>query len=208
MVRRSGLATSGLPHGPPQTAGDHRPLRPAAGVAAIMPWWGVLQARVVQVGHRQGVEAAWRQPSSSPRQSPPVVTVIAVPVLDGAVLACPSDLPQPVQLCGQRPGAVLQVLQLAVAVERPAVDAARPAAPIAGLRGARTGVIGLGPAAAPAALIQPGAGRDGDLPGPARRPAAHQSSPSLATPGSDQPTKRAVTASRSRVARGHRAPRR
>jgi len=30
-------------------------LLPAAGVAAVVPWWGVLQARVVQLGHREGV---------------------------------------------------------------------------------------------------------------------------------------------------------
>src|SRR6266545_7987788 len=58
--------------------------------------------------------------------------------LNSAALHRPIGPPQPVQLRRQRPGAVLQVLQVAVAVERPAVDAARPAAPVAGLRGART----------------------------------------------------------------------
>jgi hypothetical protein len=160
-----------------------------------MAWWGVLQARVVQIRHRQGVGAAWRQPSGHRRQRPPAVTVIAVPFSHGAVLACPPDPPQPVQLCGQRPAAVLQVLHVAVAVERPAVDATRPAAPVAGLRGARTGVIGLGPAAASAALVQPRAGRDDDLPGQARLPEAQLGSLPLAwSPGSDQPTKRAGTA--------------
>jgi hypothetical protein len=67
-----------------------------------------------------------------------------------------------------------------VAVERPAVNAARPAAPVAGLRGARTGVVGLRPAGAAVALAEPRSGRDGDLPGPARLPAAHQTSPPLA----------------------------
>jgi hypothetical protein len=53
--------------------------------------------------------------------------------------------------------AVLQILQVAaVAVERPAAVQARPAAPVAGLRGARTGVVGPGPAGAPAALADPG----------------------------------------------------
>ena len=90
---------------------------------------------------------------------------------------------------------MLQVLHVAVAVERPPVDAARPAAPVAGLWGARTGVVGLGPAAASMGLVEPGSGRDGDLPGPTRLPAAHQVSPPLAwLPGSDQPTKQAGTA--------------
>jgi hypothetical protein len=107
----------------------------------------------------------------------------------------PLRLPQPVKLRRQRAGAVLQVLQVAVAVERPAVNAAGPAAPVAGLRGARTGVVRLRPAGALAALVEPRAGRDADLPGPARLPAAHEASPPLAwSPGSDQPTKQAGTA--------------
>jgi hypothetical protein len=36
-----------------------------------MAWWGVLQARVVQIRHRAGVPAAWRQPSRAPRQRLP-----------------------------------------------------------------------------------------------------------------------------------------
>jgi len=112
-----------------------------------------------------------------------------------AALHRPLGPPQPVQLRHQRPGAVLQVLQVAVAVERPAVDAARPAAPVAGLRGARTGVVGPGPADASVALVDPRSGLDADLPGPARLPAAHQPSPPMAwLPGSDQPTKPASTA--------------
>jgi hypothetical protein len=100
-----------------------------------------------------------------------------------------------VKLRRQRPGAVLQVLQVAAAVKRPAVNAAGPAAPVAGLGGARTGVVGLRPAAARAALVEPRAGRDADLPGPASLPAAHEASPPLAwLPGSDQPTKPAGTA--------------
>jgi hypothetical protein len=83
-----------------EVAGDDFQLLPAAGVAAVMAWWGVLQTRVVQVRHRQGVGATWRQPSGSPRQSPPAVTVIAAPFSHGAVLARPPDPPQPVQLCG------------------------------------------------------------------------------------------------------------
>jgi hypothetical protein len=176
-------------------------LLPAAGVAALLSWWGVLQARVVQLGHREGVGATWRQPSGSPRQSPPAVTVIAAPFSHGAVLARPPDPPQPVQLCGQRPGAVLQVLQVAVAVEWPAVDAARPAAPVAGLRGARTGVIGLGPAAASVSLADPRSGRDGDLPGPARLPAAQLGSPPLAwCQAPTNPPSRRARPGRSRVA--------
>src|SRR6266699_4858697 len=100
--------------------------------------------------------------------------------LDSAAPHRPLGPPQPVQLRHQRPGAVLQILHVAVAVERPAMDAARPAAPVAGLRGTRTGVIGPGPAAAPATLADPRSGRDGDLPGPARLLAAHQASPPLA----------------------------
>jgi hypothetical protein len=191
-------ASDGTPQ--PGKAGGRRggkgdfQLLPAAGVAAVMPWWGVLQARVVQVRHREVVAAAWRQPSRSPRQSPPAVTVRARSFSDGAALARPSDPPQPIQLRRHRPAAVLQVLQVAVAVERPAVDAARPAPPVAGLRGARTGVVRLRPAAAVAAFVEPGSGRDADLPGPARLSAAHEPSPPLAVPGSDQPTKQTGTA--------------
>jgi len=96
-----------------------------------------------------------------------------------------------------------------VTVERPAVNAARPAAPVAGLRGARTGVVGPGPAGAAAALVDPRSGLDADLPGPARPPAAHQASPPMAccqaptTSGS-----RRARPSRSRMARAHRTPRR
>ena len=101
----------------------------------------------------------------------------------------------------QRPGAVLQILQVAVAVERPAVDTAGLAAPVAGLGGARTGVVGLGPARAAAALAEPGPGRDGDLPRSARLPAAHEVSPPLAwLPGSDQPTSRRARPGQSRIA--------
>src|SRR5215217_4779480 len=80
---RPGSSASSLPREPPMTAGDHFQLLPAAGVAAVMAWWGVLQARVVQLGHRAGA-AAWRQPSRPPRQHLPVVTVTAAPFLGGA----------------------------------------------------------------------------------------------------------------------------
>ena len=145
----------------------------AAGVAAVMAWWRVLQARVVQVCHRTGVGAAWRQPSRAPRQSPPAVTVTGRCVSGSAALHRPLGPPQPVQLRRHWPGAVLQVLEVGAAVERPPVDATRPAAPVAGLRGAWTGVVGLGPARAAAALPEPGSGRDGNLPGPAGLPAGH-----------------------------------
>jgi hypothetical protein len=178
-----------------EVVGQDFHLLPPAGVAAVMAWWGVLQSRVVQIRHRAGVGAAWRQPSRSPRQSPPAVTVMARCVSGGAALHRSLAAPEPVQLCRQRPGAMLQVLQVAVAVERPAVDAARLAAPVAGLRSARTGVVGLRPAGAAAALPEPGSGRDGDLPGPARLPAGHQVSPPLAwLPGSDQLITQAHTA--------------
>jgi hypothetical protein len=154
---------------------------------------GVLLARAVDPSPRR-VGAAWRQPSCSPRH-PPAVNAMVTPLPRTAALARPPDPPQPVELRRQRPGAVLQVLQVAMAVERPTVDAARPAAPVAGLRGARTGVVGPGPAGASAALVDPRSGLDADLPGPARLPAAHQPSPPLAwLPGSDQPTKQAGTA--------------
>src|SRR5215218_1580629 len=139
-----------------------------------MAWWRVLQAQIVQLRHWTKVGAVWRQPSRAPRQSLPAATVMGRCVSGGAALHRALGPPQPVQLRRQRPGAVLQILQVAVAVERPAVDAARPAAPVAGLRGARTGVIGLRPAAASVALVQPGSGRDADLLGPARLPAAHK----------------------------------
>ena len=67
--------------------------------------------------------------------------------------------------------------------------------------GARTGVLGSGPARVAPALIDPRAGREGDLPGPARRPAPHEVSPPLAwLPGSDQPTELAGTAQPERIA--------
>jgi hypothetical protein len=173
-----------------------------------MAWWRVLQARVVQLRHRAGAEAAGRQPSRTPRQSRPAGIVVAGDVSGAAAPHRPLGLPQPVQLRCQRPGAVLQVLQVAVAVERLAVDAAGPAAPIAGLRGARTGVVGLWPAAAAVALVDPRTGREADLPGPTRCPAGHQLSPPSAwLPGSDQPTKQVGTA-QSKPHRVHGTPRR
>jgi hypothetical protein len=150
---------------------------------------------MVQLGHRAGGRAAWRQPSRAPRQSLPAATVMARCVWGGAALVRPLAPPQSAKLRHQRPGAVLQIQQVAVAVERLAVDAARPAARIAALRGAGTGVVGPGPAAALVALVEARAGLDADLPGPARCLAAHQVSPPSAwSPGSDQPTKPAGTA--------------
>jgi len=100
-------------------------------------------------------------------------------VSGGAASHRPLCLPQPVQLCRQRPGAVLQVLQVAAAVERPPVDAARPTAGVAGVRGARMGVVGPWPTGTSVAAADPRAGRDGDLPWPAGLPATHQVSPPL-----------------------------
>jgi hypothetical protein len=155
----------------------------------------VLQARVVQVRHRAGVAAACRQPSCPPRQRLPPINLIARTCSDRPALRRPLSSPQPGQLRRQRPGAVLQIPQVIAAVERPPVDAAGPATPIAGLRGARTGVVGPRPAATSVGLAEPRAGRNGDLPGPAGLPATHEVSPPLAwLPGSDQPTRRAGTA--------------
>ena len=199
-------------HGTPQPArqlGDAArrfQLSPAARVAAVTAWRGILQAREVQLRHRTGAGAAWRQPSRSPRQSPPAATVTA-PFLGWAAFHRPLGPPQPVQLRRQRPGAVLQILQVAVAVERPPVNVARPAAPVAGLRSTRTGVVGLRPARAAASLVQPRAGRDGDLPGPARLPAAHEASPPW--PGSQAPTNPPGGHGQAGAAsRFHRTPRR
>jgi len=138
-----------------------------------MAWWGVLQARVVQVRHRAGVETAWRQPRGSLRQRLAAVNGIARSLSHSVTLARTPDPPQPVQLCRQWPGAVLQVLQVAAAVERPAIEVAGPAPPIAGLRRARTGVVGLRPASAAAAFAEPGSGREGDIAGPASLLAGH-----------------------------------
>ena len=182
-------------------------LSPAAGVAAVMAWRRVLQARMVQLRHRAGVGAAWRQPSRAPRQSPPAVTLMSLCVSGSAAPHRPLGLPQPVQLRRQRPSAVLQVLQVAVAVERPPVDLARPTAPVAGLRGARTGVVGLRPARAAAGLVEPRPGCDGDLPGPARLPAAHEASPPW--PGCQAPTNPPGGHGQAGAAsRFHRTPRR
>jgi hypothetical protein len=152
-------------------------LLPTGGVAAVLPCWGVLQARVVQLRHRAGLRAAWHQPSGAPWQRLPAGNVMARFVSDGAAFARSPDPPQPVQLRRQRPGAVLQVQQVAVAVERPPMDAARLAAGLTGLRGAWTGIIGPRPASASMGLAEPRAGRDGELPGPAGLPAAHEVSP-------------------------------
>jgi hypothetical protein len=170
-------------------------LLPSAGVAAVMPWWGILQASVVQIRHRAEMGAVWHQPSCSLRQRRPAATLMGSSFSGRPALHRPLGVPQPVQLRRQRPGAVLQILQVAEAVERPPIGTARPAAPIAGLRGARTSVVRLGPAAATASLVDPRARREGDLPGPTSLPAAHQVSPPLAClPGSDQPTKQVGTA--------------
>jgi hypothetical protein len=72
-------------------------LLPPAGVAAVLPWWGVLQARVVQLRHREGVEAAWCQPSCAPRRRPPAPTVMARSFPGIAAPHRPFGLPQPVQ---------------------------------------------------------------------------------------------------------------
>jgi hypothetical protein len=166
-----------------------------------MAWSRGLQARVVQIPHRTNVGGVWRSPSRAPWQRPPAIAVTAARFTGGAALHRPLGLPQPVQLRRQRPSAVLQILQVAVAVERPAVDPAGPTAPVAGLRGARTGVVGLGPARAAAALAEPRAGRDGDLPRSACLPAAHEVSPPW--PGCKAPTSppsRRARPSRSRIA--------
>ena len=173
-----------------------------------MAWWGVLQARVVQVRHRAGVGTAWHQPSGSLRQRLPAVNGIARSLSHGATLARPLDPPQPVQLCRQWPGAVLQILQVAAAVERPAIEVAGPAPPIAGLRRARTGVVGLQPASAARPLPNPDPGARVISPG---RPVFWRvtRSPPLAwLLGSDHPPSRRARPSRSLIALLHRTPRR
>jgi hypothetical protein len=79
--------------------------------------------------------AAWRQPSCSPRRRRPAVNIMAAPV----PRQCrPASSPWPATAGPAPPPAArcrLQVLQVAVAGERPAMDAARPAAPVAGLCG-------------------------------------------------------------------------
>lgn len=121
-----------------------------------------------------------------PRQSAPSVNLIARSFSNRAALQCLLGSPQPVQLRCQGPGAVLQILQVSAAVERPPVAAAGPAAPIAGLRGTRRGVVGLRPTGTGMALAESRAGRDGDLPGPAGLPATHEVSPPW--PGCQAPT--------------------
>jgi hypothetical protein len=166
-----------------------------------MPGWGILQASVVQIRHRAEMGAAWHQPSCSLRERPPAATVMACSVSGSAALHRPLGVPQPVQLRRQRPGAVLQILQVAVAVERPPIGTAGSAAPIAGLRGARTSVVRLGPAAATAGLVDPRARREGDLPGPTSLPAAHQVSPPLpACQAPTNPPGRRARPSRNRIA--------
>jgi hypothetical protein len=181
-------------------------LLPTAGVAAVMPWWGILQASVVQIRHGAEMGAVWHQPSSSLRQRPPAATLMGSSFSGRPALHRPLGVPQPVQLRRQRPGAVLQILQVAEAVERPPIGTARPAAPIAGLRGARTSVVRLGPAAATASLVDPRARREGDLPGPTSLPAAHQVSPPWpACQAPTNPPSKRARPSRSRIAY-HRTP--
>jgi hypothetical protein len=183
-------------------------LRSTVDVTSTMVRWRVLQARVVQLCHRTNLGPAWRQPSRSPRQSPPATTIITAPFSGSAALHPSLGPPQPLQLRRQRPGAMLQILQIAVAVERPAVDTAGQATPVAGLRRARTGVVGLGPASAAAGLAEPRAGRDGDLPGPARLPAPHEASPPLAyCQAPTNPPSRRARPGRS-ASLPHRTPRR
>jgi hypothetical protein len=168
--------------------------------------WRVLQTRVVQLCHRTKVGAVWRQPSRAPWQRAPAIT--AASFSDIATLHRPLGPPQPVQLRRQRPGTVLQILQIAVAVERPAVNTAGQATPVAGLRSARTGAVGRGPASTAAGLAEPRAGRDGDRPGPARRPAPHEASPPLAyDQAPTNPPSRRARPSRS-ASLTHRTPRR
>jgi|Tabmets5t2r1_1033131.scaffolds.fasta_scaffold06350_4 hypothetical protein len=177
-------------------------------VGLVMAWWAVLQARIVQIGHHAGGAAACPQPSCPPRQRPPADNLIARSFSGRLTLRRPFGSPQPGQLRRQRPGAVLQIPQVITAVERPSVDAAGPAAPVAGLRSARTGVIGPRPAGTGVAFAEARAGRDGDLPGPAGLPAAHEVSPPLAwLPGSDHPTHRRARPSRSRIAGPPYSPR-
>jgi hypothetical protein len=187
---------------------DFRLLSPA-GVAAVVPWWGVLQARVVQVRHGREAGVGRRRLSCCPRRRWPAASVTAGCWSGGAAPHRPLGPPQAVQLRRHGPAAVLQVLQLASAVERSAAEAARLAAPVAGLRGARTGVVGLRPAGAAAALVEPRSGRDADLPGPARVPAAHTCH--RPWPGCQAPTSspsRRARPSRSRMLRTHRTPQR
>src|SRR5215218_195827 len=128
------------------------------------------------------------------RQRLAAVNGIARSLSHGVTLARTPDPPQPVQLCRQWPGAVLQVLQVAAAVERPAIEVAGPAPPIAGLRRARTGVVGLQPASAARPLPNPDPGARVISPG---RPVfwrVTRSPPLTWLPGSDQPTKQAGTA--------------
>ena len=184
-------------------------LSPAAGVAAVMAWWRVLQARVVQLRHRDGrgggVAPAQPRPAAAPANRHRHRRCFS----GSAALHRPLGPPQPVQLRRQRPGAVLQILEVGVAVERPPVDAARPAAPVAGLRSARTGVVGLGPARAAAALVDPRAGRDGDLPGPARLPARSRGLTALGLVARLRPTHQAGGHGQAGAAsRFHRTPRR
>jgi len=172
----------------------------STGVTAIMVRW-ILQTRVVQLCYWTKVGATWHQPGRSPWQSPPATTIIAAPFSGSAAPHRPLGPPQPLQLCRQRPAAVLQILQIAVAVERPAVNTAGQATPVAGLRGARTGVVRRRPASAAAGLAEPRAGRDGDLPGPARLPAPHEASPPLACcQAPTNPPSRRAWPSRSRIA--------
>jgi len=166
---------------------------------------GLLAREVDPLPRRVGAAGASRAAPRDGARQPSTPT--PHPILGSAALHRPLGPPQPVELRRHRPGAVLQVLHVVVAVERPAVDAARPAAPVAGLWGARTGVVGLRPASASAALVDPRSGLDADLPGPARPPAAHKASPPLAW--CRAPTNPASRHDQAGAAwRAHRTPRR
>jgi hypothetical protein len=85
----------------------------------------IVQAAATCCGSTGGVQGH-EQGKVGERQSLPAATVIACCFSGAAAPHRALGPPQPVQLRRQRPGAIFQALPVAVAVERPTVDAARP----------------------------------------------------------------------------------
>jgi hypothetical protein len=156
-----------------------------------------------------GRGTAWRQPSRAPRQTQPAETVVARCVWDGAALHRPLAAPEPVQLCRQRPGAVLQIQQVTVAVERLALDTARPTPPITGLRVHGRGSSGLSQQLQWWPLSNPELGAMVIAPGRRGfRPLTRCYRPRPGCQAPTNPPRRRARPSRSRMAHAHRTSRR
>jgi hypothetical protein len=166
----------------------------------------ILQAQVVQIRHRPALRPASGQPRGSTGQ-PSASKLAAVRTVRRLLAPLTRHSRSSTAASGPLPSS--RYRKLGLAVERPPVEAAPPAGPVAGLRGARTGIVGLGPAAARVALVYPRAGLEADLPGPARRlpgQVCHRPWPGCRAP--TNPPRGRARPSRSPMALLHGTPRR